>query len=46
MEDFLRKRKYLNHLKQISAIKNGHYKSSLNLTNSRLLRTNSNKNFK
>ena len=36
MEEYLKKRNYLNHLKQISAIKNGHYKSSIALTNSRL----------
>jgi hypothetical protein len=30
MEDYVSKRNYLNHLKQISAIKNGHCKSNLN----------------
>lgn len=36
MEDFAIKRSYLNHLKKISAIKNGHVKSDVSLGKSRL----------
>lgn len=42
MEDFAIKRSYLNHLKQISAIKNGHVKSDVTLTKSRLSPMNTN----
>ena len=42
MEEYLNKRNYLNHLKQISAIKNGHCKSGITLTKSRLSQINLN----
>ena len=42
MEEYVKKRNYLNHLKQISAIKNGHYKSSIALTKSSVSQMNLN----
>lgn len=42
MEDYVKKRNYLNHLKQISAIKNGHCKSGITLTKSRASLSNIN----
>lgn len=36
MEEYVKKRNYLNHLKQMSAIKNGHYKSSISPNKSRI----------
>ena len=42
MEECVKNRNYLNHLKQISAIKNGHYKSSIPLTNSKASQLNLN----
>ncbi len=42
MEEYVKKRNYLNHLRQMSAIKNGHYKSSISLNKSRLSQLNLN----
>ena len=42
IEEYVKKRNYLNHLKQMSAIKNGHYKSSISLNKSRLSQLNLN----
>ena len=42
MEDFVKKRNYLNHLKQMSAIKNGHCKLGMTLSKSRLSSLNMN----
>ena len=42
MEDFVKKRNYLNHLKQISAIKNGHCKSGITNQKPRLSSLNIN----
>lgn len=36
MEEYVNKRNYLNHLKQISAIKNGHYISGITKTKSKV----------
>ena len=36
MEEYVNKRNYLNHLKQISAIKNGQYISGITQTKSRI----------
>lgn len=42
MEEYVNKRNYLNHLKQISAIKNGQYKSGITQSKSRISLLNNN----
>ena len=40
MEDYVNRRNYLHHLKQISAIKNGHGKSAIKISKSRIVSLN------
>ena len=45
MEEYVNKRNYLNHLKQISAIKNGQYISGITQSKSRIKLLNNNNFF-